>query len=859
MLELNHIKLFYKNKIQNRMKFQLIYCFWFLFFAPISDALICLPLPERCRFEDVFVTPNYENLEKGFWKHFSLLCEFDLNNNAFKFNMTLVKCDEENNEKMGRILDIIFRWTSSNDLAILDKRFQYSNVELFFIHWRILPRDFRFWNFDGFDLNILDELLKHYFVRTIEIAKSRLDFYHNKRKIESCEDITNLNLTLIRSIFQITRITGILILRDIQYKHSICPLVFQNFESYKLLLIDLVDSFYKRSILNFHNETYPNLNYYVTHLEIYKARDINLDLSLLHPSVFNFTEKIKIDSGSLNSISGEIFKHLKMLLKIEISRIIFRKINHKQGIEWIRQWNYGINENLSNITNGTRALEIDLKSKQHPLYRSFMEAPISRSLPDEDFCLYVNFPFNQLVIVYESDLEDYINDVYFSCTFSWLVQYSEYYYKYFIDINRDSYDLKFSLNTTSFKSISKCDFEKRLSDCNKSNYQRKDIWDENDFFILNKKIQIAFKISLYPISLLGLTTNFIVVLIILKNKNSDLFKEFKQYNYLYLNSVFCMIITVIELLSWMTECFYPFEVFCPEIRKLVAIQFFKIIFQECLITTLRFMCNFTYIAFSLNRISLIGKDHGKLVTFMSQVDIKKYIGVTFFISCSLSWIKGFRYEVNYFYPTANFPMSNEMDIIQASIVSSRFVDFYFVFNSIIDMVNYFVFVVICVVIDICMVVQLRRTLEEKSIKSALMNQNLNNESKKAENEEAVNKAIKMVILNSSIGIFFKLPVFFIPLLNIWAQFHFKDFNYFKIHTSFGRFYLILLDSGFYFLIQDMSNFFFTFSLSIQMFIYKRFDKKFNLGYERLKDQVFNYLRKRFRFNNESAQEKNTVR
>lgn len=126
-----------------------------------------------------------------------------------------------------------------------------------------------------------------------------------------------------------------------------------------------------------------------------------------------------------------------------------------------------------------------------------------------------------------------------------------------------------------------------------------------------------------------------------------------------------------------------------------------------------------------------------------------------------------------------------------------------------------------------------------------MNQNLKTENKKAENEEAVNKAIKMVVLNSSIGILFKLPVFFIPLLNICAQFHFKDYNYFRSHTSFGIFYTNLLDSGFYFLIQDMSKLFFTFSLAIQIFIYKRFDKKFNLGYERLKEQFFDYLSKRF--------------
>ena len=79
----------------------------------------------------------------------------------------------------------------------------------------------------------------------------------------------------------------------------------------------------------------------------------------------------------------------------------------------------------------------------------------------------------------------------------------------------------------------------------------------------------------------------------------------------------------------------------------------------------------------------------------------------------------------------------------------------------------------CIIIDICMVVQLRRTLEEKAKKSESLNQK-QNESKKVENEEVVNKAIKMVVLNSAIGIFLKLPVCIIPLLNVYAQFYFKN-------------------------------------------------------------------------------------
>ena len=61
---------------------------------------------------------------------------------------------------------------------------------------------------------------------------------------------------------------------------------------------------------------------------------------------------------------------------------------------------------------------------------------------------------------------------------------------------------------------------------------------------------------------------------------------------------------------------------CSKIRKLFAIEFFKIIFQECFFKFFRSICNFTYIAFALNRIGLSGKDHGKIVTFMNEVRVK---------------------------------------------------------------------------------------------------------------------------------------------------------------------------------------------------------------------------------------------
>ena len=66
---------------------------------------------------------------------------------------------------------------------------------------------------------------------------------------------------------------------------------------------------------------------------------------------------------------------------------------------------------------------------------------------------------------------------------------------------------------------------------------------------------------------------------------------------------------------------------------------------------------------------------------------------------------------------------------------------YHIIKSISSFLNYFLFVVIC----ICMVVKLRRVLEEKMKKSESMSQK-QNETKKAENEKAVNKAIKLIVI-----------------------------------------------------------------------------------------------------------------
>ena len=69
------------------------------------------------------------------------------------------------------------------------------------------------------------------------------------------------------------------------------------------------------------------------------------------------------------------------------------------------------------------------------------------------------------------------------------------------------------------------------------------------------------------------------------------------------------------------------------------------------------------------------------------------------------------------------------------------------------------------------------------------------------------------------------------------------------HPNFGEFYSMLQYTELYSFIQIISYFLYTLSLSIQIFIYNRFDKKFQTGFERLRDNAFVYIKNLFKKSN----------
>lgn len=109
---------------------------------------------------------------------------------------------------------------------------------------------------------------------------------------------------------------------------------------------------------------------------------------------------------------------------------------------------------------------------------------------------------------------------------------------------------------------------------------------------------------------------------------------------------------------------------------------------------------------------------------MSDVGLKKYLAVTLFISCGLSSVKYFKYDINYYHPESSYPISNELDLTAISWTMVSNDDFI--------TINYVIFEILNIIVDIYLVVTLRRTLNEKAQKLKAL---YGKESNKLENKE----------------------------------------------------------------------------------------------------------------------------
>lgn len=253
-----------------------------------------------------------------------------------------------------------------------------------------------------------------------------------------------------------------------KFKHPICPLAFANISIKKLTIRNMINTFYKRNLIKFESDVNiaMDLGCNVEYAVFSENENIEMNRKILDKHVFK-NVKIFAFFGDVVSIDSGVLKPFKNLSRIIISSISMKKIFNR-GIDWMWDLNEGIRIDFSNksallllrkISLEKRPVLIDniyIYEKRLDSYQDMKIFNSAQLVPNEDFCIFRNFPFERMVIFM---LENFNNME--TCTLLWLEQYF-YVYSLVLDPILDETLLvmiEYRINT-SFKQIIKCDFKK---------------------------------------------------------------------------------------------------------------------------------------------------------------------------------------------------------------------------------------------------------------------------------------------------------------------------------------------------------------------------------------------------------------
>jgi len=489
-------------------------------------------IPEGCKVDYFNVIGA---IYKVFFKKLSMKCDlksahpfpFDGNSPLLRKNEY---CEIDNT-----IPEVILKW-NKKELSILDSTFNLSNF-LNYIYYFSGYVTVCMINLKGINITLLggnfnDWMTQNSWIDNLYIVNSEMSFYIGKEKNRSCQDFYE-NVSEINSIFQIKKYNGNIVvwLTNCKFREKICPLVFNNSKIEQLLINNLANTFFKKNLLQFDkNSLFYEVNSNIYNLMLQNVQNIDLDTNLVNPSVFQSIRSIRVH-GYVNSVSNYLFDQYFDLFHIEFQIAHVRKMFHKTGIEWIKTINHNIDVNVSNPGN-----LMVYRFKITYGCGEYYDERISKVFPNEDFCIYKNFPFNQLVFSFQYCSEHRIKEnkklnSKLSCTYLWLTQYSNILLQYLAN-NTDFYkSLMMVVESDSYKSILKCNFNQRLELCDKTNFQTKELWGLSDYVILNKILQIVFKISTYLVFIFGIVTNLIVIKVIMDKKNKELLRKLSPIHF----------------------------------------------------------------------------------------------------------------------------------------------------------------------------------------------------------------------------------------------------------------------------------------------------------------------------------------
>jgi len=686
-------------------------------------------------------------------------------------------------------------------------------------------------NFKGFDLNsnpfkdvIINENSKVYYFQ----IDSNFDFYLNKTLINknNCnEHLPNLS---------ITRQAKVLILEKANTNSDkTCPLVFAN-ANIIMFSVKMKLSLINKNSLSFHNVSVIDLNctIFQTILSVYRS---DLNEQVLNKHVF-MNLKILDIYGVINGIDVNSFKNLKQLHMLKLKSQYVKNIFVKNN-KWLQYLNQDvISQNLSRHDENNMFTLVVYQSIENVTYYDY---------PDEDFCLFNDFPHQRLVVpVLRPSSKSTC-----SCTELFLIQYANKYSdfiqnleKYFIVANYYMYEyriysekkLHVCLNASLNDMLKKCNFKQRLAKCKIKTVeanQNLDIYIY-DFMEISGLIELIF--VKYYVNVIFLIVSVLVntlMIIILSLKS---FKKSYMYIYLKIHSLFNLVFCLTTILGYILGDCSVDDVFCSKKYESIALHYVKIILIKMIGNSAKTCSNIAHVSFCLSRYKKMKGSEYLFIKSLNNLSIRTYLILMIILSILLNLYRNFEFSTQISSNLSGFyRLSNFFNQDSFYDYKENFTNYEYIILNIFQYINIFfsdlTYILSTTIIDILLFKIVKGQMAAKrlilSTRPALVNTN--------EILSAEQRISRMVILNGFNYLIFRLPL---AIIHFYGFFYRYDTDTKKHYPSLIG-YIVCRRYKFCKNLAEIFYFLYLVSFLIQFIIFYKLDKNFRGSILSIKNKI----------------------
>ncbi len=528
---------------------------------------------------------------------------------------------------------------------------------------------------------------------------------------------------------------------------------------------------------------------------------LNLTENILNKFVFERMSSFTVNQD-VGKIENQVFKSFKYLRKITF-HLFSLKMFFNRGTKWLEFLNYQsdiemVDHNQTSNGSVLNSTQLLVRFKQF-LNRAIHLNVETYAYPDEDFCLFAQFP-------HEKNVFPVLDKCFNSCTFYWLIQYKSSF---------DLTDYIFDCKINYFK-IHECNFSKMIQNCLLDKQENEEtIINSNilyymyDQYYVLKRLDLLLSIYIFPtVCLTGCLLNILNILTLKNIIFSKLFKK-RMYQQMLFNSILNVIICTVYLFRLTIKCIDPIGSFC--IESLLTLKFFRysvLILTNYFGNVLKTFANLIHISIALDRYILSSNTHSRFFKRFHDLSLRKIFSIQLLFSCLMNINNIFEYKFDLSYSNFAYPA------IYAEFFNLK--RFYGSFNLLSIFLSQFFVFFFQTLIDLYLMTFIQKTIR-------LSNQNvilfLSN-SKYSSYEKSKRNIKLMIIISGLLLLIFHSPDM---LISIYMGIFFK-----KIYGNYFNYFELLSH-----MLINIAEIIYFMNYSFNFMLYYYFNRNFRLSFKNL--------------------------